>query len=90
MALVGSWVEKTLLCWSLMGCPSMTKLTLRVVAQGMEETVAIGRHAAGAVRDGLAQAAAGIDRGELHDQVPVGIDVRGGIDLEEIRPRPRL
>ena len=27
MALAGSWVENTLLCWSLMGCPSMTKLT---------------------------------------------------------------
>src|ERR1035441_10649386 len=28
MALVGSWVEKTLLCWSLMGWPSMTKVLI--------------------------------------------------------------
>src|ERR1019366_3543106 len=41
------------------------KGALRVVSQGMEQTVAIGRNATRAVRDRLAQAAGGIDLDEV-------------------------
>ena len=57
---------------------------LRVIAERMEETVAIGHHATGAIRDRLAQAATGIHRGKLHEQRAVRIDVSGGIHLDEV------
>ena len=67
------------------GLPVDDEADLRVIAQRMEEAVAVGSHAAGAIHDGLAQAGAGIDVGEFHDQVPVGIGVRGRIDFDHIR-----
>src|ERR1022692_3121237 len=60
------------------------KSALRVIAKGVEESVAIGHHATGTIGDRLAQAAGGIDRGKLHDQRTVGIDVSGRIHLDEI------
>ena len=60
---------------------------LRVVAQGVEEAVAIGRHAAGAVSDGLAQTRAGIAEGKLGQGAEVGIHVGGGGELEHIGSR---
>ena len=68
-----------------MGCPSITKLDLRVVAQGVEESIAVGGHAAGAIRDRLAQAPGRIEGGKLHHQASVDIDVGGRIVFENVR-----
>ena len=58
---------------------------LRVIAEGVEETVAIGGDAARAIGDRLAEAGAGIDGGKLGKLRPVGVDVIGGIHLQQVR-----
>ena len=50
----------------------------------MEESVAVGRDAAGAVGDRLAETAAGIDGREFGDQAAIGIGMRGWSELEHI------
>ncbi len=57
---------------------------LRMIAQRVEESIGVGRDSAGAINDGLAQAAAGVDIGKLRNQAAVGIYVRGGIELQHV------
>ena len=41
----GSWLENTLLCWSVIGWPSIGKRIGGVVAQAVEQAVGVGRDA---------------------------------------------
>ena len=54
---------------------------LRVVAQRMEKAVGVGRHRAGAVGDGLGQAAAGIETRQLQEAAAVDVLMRRRIAL---------
>ena len=58
---------------------------LRVIAKGMEKTVPIRGHAARGIGDRVAEARSGIEGGDLVDQSPVGIDMRGGSNLQHVR-----
>ncbi len=66
------------------GLPIDDEADLCVIAQRVEETITIGRHTARAIDDRLAQAGARVEGGELHDQVPVCIDVGRRIDLQQV------
>jgi hypothetical protein len=58
---------------------------LRVIAEGVERSVAIGGHTARAIGDCLAEAGPGVDGGKLGKLRPVGVHVIGGIDLQQVR-----
>ena len=57
---------------------------LRVVAQRMEEAVGVRGHAASAVDDRLAEARAGVERGDLRKLRAVHVHVCGGMHFEEV------
>ena len=55
-----------------------------MVADGVEQSIGVGRYAAAGVGDDLGQAAAGIERGQFRDQGAVRIGVSRGIDFEDV------
>src|ERR1039458_1653266 len=69
------------------GLPVNDEADLRVIAQGVEEPVAVGGNTPRAVHDGLAQSRSRIWVGEFHEERTVGIDVCGGFHLQHVRAR---
>ena len=60
---------------------------LRVIAERVEQSVAVGGHAARAIRDRLAETASGVERENLGKLRSIGVHVIGGIELQQVRAR---
>ena len=56
-----------------------------MIAERVEESVAIGGHAARAIGDRLTETASGIERRKLGKLRSIGVHVIGGIDLQQVR-----
>src|ERR1039458_6328660 len=69
------------------GLPVNDEADLRVIAQGVEEPVAVGGNTPRAVHDRLAQSCSRIDVGKFHDERTVGVNVRGGFHFQHVRAR---
>src|ERR1039458_9109798 len=70
------------------GLPVNHEADLRVIAERVEESVAVSGNTSRAVYDRLAQTSSRVDVGELHNERAVGIDVCGGFHFQHVRARP--